>query len=298
VNLSRYFRPTHRRLGWDRSRVLVRDLGGLFKYAGPRTAAHYCWQACRASPNIVRQRSLLPADEAMPGSTYVFRVLPGEQPVTIDTTVDSGDTNIFTGAREMYCRRVYLSQPGFTVHPGDTVIDLGANIGLFTSLAAVSAAKVLAVEAQSGFLPLIANLLDLNGLTHKVTIHLGLVGGGSGLFSTQDFPATHWGTEPPTLAMSALLMENSIETVDFLKIDIEGSEFDLFGLAESGRADLSWLHQIRRIAMEVHPRHGDPAALVSVLQGHGFRAWLTTNSGRPTATVTDPTGFLFATRGL
>ena len=53
--------------------------------------------------------------------------------------------------------------------------------------------------------------------------------------------------------------------IDFMKIDIEGSEFGL---------DLSPLARVKRLAMEVHPRWGDPASLISDVTALGFECRL------------------------
>ena len=49
-----------------------------------------------------------------------------------------------------------------------------------------------------------------------------------------------------------------------MKLDIEGSEFELF----SGNA--KWLDKIRFIVMEVHPSEGDPELILKKLEAFNF----------------------------
>ena len=53
------------------------------------------------------------------------------------------------GAREMYCRNVYL-RTGLTMPVSGWVIDLGANNGLVLVWAAITEAQVVAVKAPPG----------------------------------------------------------------------------------------------------------------------------------------------------
>lgn len=54
---------------------------------------------------------------------------------------------LFSGAREMYGRSVYFPDRNFQLESGTTVIDLGANTGLFSLLAALRGCRVIALEA-------------------------------------------------------------------------------------------------------------------------------------------------------
>lgn len=105
--------------------------------------------------------------------------------------------------------------------------------------------------------------------------------------------ASHWGVNPKEIRIPDLIEQYNLDSIDFLKIDIEGSEFGLFNQED----DLTWLNQVHRIAMEVHPPFGDPNAIANLLTNHGFETWITDNSSRRVASLgTEPTGFLFARR--
>lgn len=57
--------------------------------------------------------------------------------------------------------------------------------------------------------------------------------------------------------------------VDLLKIDIEGSEFEIFNEKNS----LAWLEEVRMIAVEVHEEFGSTRDIVSVLEKNGFETF-------------------------
>jgi len=199
----------------------------------------------------------------------------------------------FGGAREMYGRLVYFVPREFEIKHGDVVVDLGSNLGLFALLAAkLDAAQVLAVEAQGAMVPLIRSLLEKNGCADRVAIEWCLVGERTGALSDRAAAerASHWQVQPPTRSMSELLAAHGIKRIDFLKMDIEGSEFDLF------QRDCGWLRMVHRIAMEVHPDFGDPAAISSVLSQAGFAVKLARADLTYTDYIERPAGYLYASR--
>ncbi len=195
------------------------------------------------------------------------------------------------GAREMYCRNVYL-RTGLTM-PGDGwVVDLGANHGLFSVWAAVSGAQAIALEAQGGFAPLIEALAEHNGARDRVHVEVAVVGGtrtsGSrvGVISDdQRWSASSHGApdRPAGVSVPQLMAAHKIDHIGLLKMDIEGGEFAVFAPGE----DLLWLERVRQIALEVHPVFGDAPTLIERLGEKGFSVDLRDNDGRP-STGTSP----------
>lgn len=59
---------------------------------------------------------------------------------------------------------------------------------------------------------------------------------------------------------------NSHSSIDLLKIDIEGEEFDVFN-----RIDLKTLNRIKMIVGEIHLRYGNISSIVDKLKSAGFR---------------------------
>ncbi|HKW27247.1 MAG TPA: FkbM family methyltransferase [Terriglobales bacterium] len=197
------------------------------------------------------------------------------------------DGSMFSGAREMYVRQVYFAVDGFSISPGDAVVDLGANWGLFTTLAAKTGCRTIAVDVQQELLDHIPRLLRLNHCDQAlVSIVCGVIGPNTGVVSLK--PELLAGA-PPVIAMDTLLSKFGLGCVDFLKVDIEGSEFALFS------GDLGWLDSVRKIAMEVHTRFGDPSVLADLFRCHGFRVHLLEN-GRIAKQIRTESGYLFADR--
>jgi hypothetical protein len=121
--------------------VIASDCWGLWRVCGLRVALRWLWaiawnfRACRASGN------LQPADAAMGDGPFRVRLRQAQ-------AVLSGP-RVLTGIREVWVRDPYLA--GFvTIPPQGTVLDLGANMGLFTALALGQGegVRVLAVEAD------------------------------------------------------------------------------------------------------------------------------------------------------
>ncbi|HEY3488861.1 MAG TPA: FkbM family methyltransferase [Candidatus Deferrimicrobiaceae bacterium] len=236
---------------------LVVELSGIGRVCGPATLARYSACVIASIPEILKSGTLVPADRRMGKGILKVR------PLGTEILVDGAH---WPGVREMYCRNVYLRQWKATIKPGDRVVDLGANVGLFSLLAASAGARVIAVEGQSGFIPEIGKNLERNGVRDRVSIEFGLIGAGTGVLSGEDGKkrCSHWFETPPVLSMASLLEKNGFDGIDFLKMDIEGSEFDLF--ASAGE----WLDSVGFIAMEIHPRFGDVVAFRKLLESRGF----------------------------
>jgi FkbM family methyltransferase len=223
-------------------------------------------------PQIIRTRALVPADKRMGEQSFTL------QGVTITLQ------NRFSQAREMYCRQVYFPD-GFALRRGTTVIDLGANIGLFSLLAAKIGCRVIAVEAQRNFCDDIAALAQEQGVT--IEIENILVGAKTGLL-TYSHVTDSLDLSSEVVGMNELLVRHGIERLDFLKCDIEGSEFDL--LSEN----TEWVDRVNHVAMEVHGAYGDYRAIVDLLVSRGFSVDIRDSELRHARTIHD--GYLFARR--
>jgi FkbM family methyltransferase len=255
--------------------LLVQQMGGW------SCLAEYCGGILMTLPEIVRLGNFSPADRRMTGKKRTFKVFG--QTLTLDGCH-------FSAAREIYGRKVYFAIPEFAINPTDTVVDLGANNGLFTVLAAKLAAKVIAVEAQSRYLSEMHSNARANNCDHKISAAIALVGGGTGIFSdpTQLLNASHFAQQPPVCSMKQIIEQHGLATIDFLKIDIEGSEFDLFS------RETAWLACVNKIAMEVHADYGRVDNLVGILKTNGFRVWLIDNERRVVKPERNSNGYLFA----
>ena len=96
---------------------------------------------------------------------------------------------------------------GVSVKPNDVVLDLGANVGIFTQYALDrGASDVYSYECDDEILYYFLQ----NITSEKVALRQGYVGGEIGY------------------KLSDILLDHNLSKVDFVKCDIEGSEFEFF----------------------------------------------------------------------
>ena len=180
------------------------------------------------------------------------------------------------GLLSVYADRDY-EIPGVDWSQVNTVVDIGAHVGSFSVWAARRAprARCLAVEPNPRTFGLLqANLKD-NGLDRRVTAINAAIGpaAGSGRLELVDHSlgtrlarsgAGEVSVRVETL--SALLEAASLDRADVLKIDCEGSEYDVFA-----RMDAETFGSIKTIACEYHPEPGhDVKELDALLERQGF----------------------------
>ncbi|OGL79701.1 hypothetical protein A3F28_01315 [Candidatus Uhrbacteria bacterium RIFCSPHIGHO2_12_FULL_57_11] len=172
----------------------------------------------------------------------------------------------------------------FNVMPGDTVVDIGANIGSFAVFAAYNepTSRVIAVEPVQKNFDILRKNIDCNRLANIVAVRGGIsdVSGplifhhGKGAWfasgSLYRIEATSDSKEEvPGRTLADLFAEYGIERCDFLKMDCEGAEYKIL----LGCPDSVWL-KIRKIALEFH--NFEPGKnqfdLLDLLRSRGFRA--------------------------
>lgn len=224
----------------------------------------------RSLPSIVRSGDLRPVDRRMGRSVVNVRFQGRRFRMdcpAVDAIVQDG-TYSFGIIREMFIRNCYVRHGvAKALEEASYVLDLGANRGTFSVMAAMSAKKVIAVEVIAGFIPAINANLKANQLDN-VVVESAFVGEGG----DNEDDATVTRTIPQMIA------EHAIPRFDLVKIDIEGSEFGLFDNAD-------WLDRCSAVCMEVHPAHGDVAQVLSVLASHGFQTQVADHTFRPIAEV-------------
>ena len=236
---------------------------------------------------ILSRRSLAPADIAFTKNRSLLKV----KSIGGQIILKQPDFGL---VRELYGRNIYFPELGFIPTPGTKVADLGANVGLFGLLCAKLGAEVLAVEAQSGFVAVARNNFALNDVENSIELIHAMVGGSTGVFSQKERrkASSHWVDDPPEMSMEELLnrfLDGHQQMIHLLKIDIEGSEFDLF------ENHIDWLDKVLHISMEVHPEFGDVRGLRNRIEKVGFRCNLIP-SWRESGIPKRYPGFLFASR--
>jgi len=124
------------------------------------------------------------------------------------------------------------------VRPGDTILDVGANIGLFTlegSLAVGPAGRVIAIEAMPAHATSVIDSVRRNGMSNVEVIPVA-VGDQRGegtltLPSNMNYGMFTLGKVVGEVSFKVsvqriddILAERGVNSVDFIKMDIEGSE--------------------------------------------------------------------------
>ena len=199
--------------------------------------------------SIVKRKSLGPADKIMP---KLIRVRYENSFLTIRS-------NDFGVVREIFGAQCYLHKDW--LDHSTSFLDLGANEGIFTLFALSNSSnnRVTAIEAQPLLTQRLNENIRLNGYSQRCSAYCGYVGNANEQL-------THIKTALTKIDMDMIMKE--LGTVDFMKVDIEGSEFELFSNCSK------WINQIRFIAMEVHPEAGNPDSLMRQVTKQGFNVSL------------------------
>lgn len=180
---------------------------------------------------------------------------------------------------EIYFRRDY-SPPGFEVGRGQTIVDIGANVGVFTVRAARVAGHVLAIEASPLNASYLRRNIRSNRLGNVTVVNQGVAAtrgmmklysaptsGGNTLLDP-DVSGTYTSFESiETAHLSDILARFEIEKVDLLKIDCEGAEGIILP-----SLDRSIFDRLERIVMEYHDTLSPLShlELAALLQEHGY----------------------------
>jgi FkbM family methyltransferase len=186
----------------------------------------------------------------------------------------------------------YLRSPYIVLPEDAMVIDIGANIGDFTIQVArrCPRGRIVAVEPITANVRMIETQIALNRVSHVQTVRAALgatctntalaVAGMTSRISEHADDAE----AVAMITLERLMDDYSIETVDLLKLDCEGAEWDILPAAESV------LPRIKQIAMEFHCERGWTAGkLADWLRAQGFAVAHTSGSWN---------GLLWATRSL
>jgi FkbM family methyltransferase len=201
---------------------------------------------------------------------------------------------------EVFDSGCYQPSAEFRIGTGDTVLDIGANVGLFSIWVSlnVPSAKVFAFEAASdNFLALAENVRSnrLKGISahhyavsddssNRATLYRGFHGGIHSIRPEyRNWPSSARGARKTetvrTITLSRILSRFKIASVDFMKIDCEGAEYEI--LFSASRSTLS---RVRKIVGEYHDltaeRHG--GVLKAFLIRNGFQtAFKAAGRGKP-----------------
>jgi FkbM family methyltransferase len=172
---------------------------------------------------------------------------------------------------------------GQRLSPGDAVIDVGANIGCFSTLAASRvgrSGKVIAAEPSTPtYRQLLANL-ERTGSSNVTPRHVA-VGGRTGSVQIRSARNALYSSiysqvggrevggqveTVPLVTVDQLMREADLDRCALLKVDCEGGEYEIFECMQRETAA-----RIEQIVMELHEiPHRNPHALLNRLRELGF----------------------------
>lgn len=215
------------------------------------------------------------------------------------------DYGRFTGdSSDMLSKYVYYFgqwEPDVTylikrrLRPGDTFVDVGANTGWYTLLAANlvgPTGRVVSIEASPTTFARLKHNVDNNRFTNVRLVNEA-VWSSETLLSLFEGPPSHSviSTVVPSFAerlrcepkgcqvrarpLSEILNADEIAKLRVVKIDVEGAELQVIRgferLLDSAPAELE-------IFLELNPEDYDAEYLLRPLRQRGFRAWIVPNS--------------------
>jgi FkbM family methyltransferase len=174
------------------------------------------------------------------------------------------------------------------LRPGATCVDVGANWGYFTLLAAHlvgPGGRVVALEPDPRVAARLRANVQANALGHVAVRQLAASDGdGTARLSGYDEDGSNWGLsslastvgprsfDVDTRPLDDVLDDTAAGDVDLVKIDVEGAELHVLRGMRRGLA----AGRYRAVLLELHPTILDTAALreaTRTLTDAGFTAW-------------------------
>ncbi len=177
------------------------------------------------------------------------------------------DQERFGLARELVLQRIYDMAGGVG---GETVVDAGANVGMFSLVASRHAKRVIAIEPD----PINYRVLDLNlkaneianveALNAALWTQDGEISFATGSHATDGSVSSNG---EGNLTVNSVSLETIVDRygdIDLLKLDIEGAEEDVLPATDV-------LPRVRRIVAELHLTEPDEERpMVEALERAGF----------------------------
>ena len=232
---------------------------------------------------LLRPRPLRATAQAM-----IKRLIPESLEIEGVRLVLNPDDAVLSGALALGCyERLELQVFKRLLRPGMCVLDVGANIGLFSTVAAASVGpegRVVAIEPDATNCGFLRQSIERNRFTNLTVVQCALSNrtGTGELFLCPDNKADHriYGAGArttreavpiPLTTMDALVREQGLPRVDVIKMDIQGAE----ALAFEGMGEVLRSNPDIVILMEFWPwglsqAGSDPGALLRGIRRWGF----------------------------
>jgi FkbM family methyltransferase len=171
------------------------------------------------------------------------------------------------------------------IEKGDIVLDIGANIGIFSIYASINgASNIYSVEAS----PIIYKYLCENTKTfHNIKpINYGIsdktckaefflhneVTGASTLYPDFNSHLDKYVEKISLIDINEFLSKYNITKIDFLKVDTEGSEFDIFKSLDENFLS----NNVKKVFLEYHTNNNDNKdqdKIIDKLEKNGFEVF-------------------------
>ena len=247
------------------------------------------WYAAvlRHAPTLLRERKFYSADRDMHGILH-FYLFGGTFSADVDA-INSTAGNGYAFLREFFVRQIYFR--AFKHLKFDTCLDLGCNLGAVSSfLRQLGGPKGRVLSVDALLYPNNAYRAGTETIP-GIIFHHGVLCGES---VRQDAVALHEMCDPYgfdvelAITVGELMDRYGLQHVDFLKMDIEGAEFAIFGDAAP------WLERVDNLAMEVHNYVGDPAGIIGRLRQAGYQVRWLDDAGYPVEQR--HAGYIYASR--
>jgi FkbM family methyltransferase len=185
--------------------------------------------------------------------SYTTKWVSGEEAILREGT---SDVLVF---RELFLQNCYQEAIAAANRTSDRlqILDCGANIGLFAVFCArhFVSPSLVCVEPDAGNLRILEK--NVAKLHMEVLSVPAFVGACNGLGYLHDCGVGEWGfemsrapvpgvTPTPVLDVPSLMKLVGWDKIDLLKVDIEGSEIEVFASSES------WIDSVDSMVVEIH----------------------------------------------
>lgn len=172
------------------------------------------------------------------------------------------------------------------VRPGDTFVDVGANVGIYSLIASRAVGpqgRVISVEPNPATFARLSRTVKENGISNITLCNVGLADAEA---KAELFTGTSEGNDTASmlpgvsaqsvtvdvLPLDRLAEQCGVERIDYMKVDVDGFEHKVF----AGAGKLMASGRIRHLQCEFSDIHlrmvgSTPQGLHDVITGHGFR---------------------------
>lgn len=183
-----------------------------------------------------------------------------------------------------------------TVKPGMTVIDIGANIGQYTLLAAErigNSGRVISFEPADDNFDILQRNVEMNGFGDRVQLIKNAVGssigicefvlatdgGSNSIYQKSTNQSTVKRINVPCVTLDSIFMSQDFDRVDLIKIDAEGADFEVI---KGAQKTLKKYHPVLFVefAERVLIKFGTtPIEMLRFLRQLGYEAHIFTRGG-------------------